>query len=175
MELVNLKFQRDLIFFDHMLDQIARHGQMDLEIKVDGDLQVDEHHTIEDTAIALGEVLMCDFSEEGNVDCLGIFPIKVKKFPAKDVVPHMGWNTIYDFQNMIYNRPAKLFNNINENSDVYYVHSYYCELSNFTLATTTYIIEFSAALNKDNFYATQFHPEKSAGSGEQILKNFLEI
>ncbi|WP_300674828.1 imidazole glycerol phosphate synthase subunit HisH [Soonwooa sp.] len=125
--------------------------------------------------ICLGQQLMCEFSEEGNVDCLGIFPIQVKKFPVKDIVPHMGWNTIYDFQNMIYNLPAKLFDNINRNSDVYYVHSYYCELSNFTIAKTNYILEFSAALNKDNFYATQFHPEKSAEIGEQILKNFLEI
>ncbi|SKB74807.1 glutamine amidotransferase [Soonwooa buanensis] len=125
--------------------------------------------------ICLGQQLMCEFSEEGNVDCLGIFPIQVKKFPAKDIVPHMGWNTIYDFQNVIYNLPAKLFDKVNTNSDVYYVHGYYCELSNFTIAKTDYILEFSAALNKDNFYATQFHPEKSAGIGEQILKNFLEM
>lgn len=118
--------------------------------------------------ICLGQQLMCEFSEEGNVSCLGIFPIQVKKFPTKDIVPHMGWNTIYDLE-------TSLFIEVQENSDVYYVHSYYCELSNFTIVKTDYILEFSAALNKDNFYATQFHPEKSAGIGEQVLKNFLEI
>ncbi len=118
--------------------------------------------------ICLGQQLMCEFSEEGNVNCLGIFPIQVKKFPPTEIVPHMGWNTIYSLE-------TTLFIEVQENSDVYYVHSYYCELSNFTIAKTDYILEFSAALNKDNFYATQFHPEKSAGIGEQILKNFLEI
>lgn len=124
--------------------------------------------------ICLGQQLMCQHSEEGNTDCLGIFPIQVKLFPSTEIVPHMGWNTIYDFQNIIYNLPSKLFENVSENSDIYYVHSYYCELSNFTIAKTDYILEYSAALHKDNFYATQFHPEKSAGIGEQILKNFLE-
>lgn len=118
--------------------------------------------------ICLGQQLMCAYSEEGNTDCLGIFPIQVKLFPSTEIVPHMGWNTIYDLK-------TPLFNDVKENSDIYYVHSFYCENSEYTIAKTDYILEYSAALNKDNFYATQFHPEKSAGIGEQILKNFLSL
>lgn len=118
--------------------------------------------------ICLGQQLMCAYSEEGNTDCLGIFPIQVKLFPSTEIVPHMGWNTIYNLEN-------PLFNNVEENSDVYYVHSFYCENSEYAIAKTNYIIEYSAALKKDNFYATQFHPEKSASIGEQILKNFLAL
>lgn len=118
--------------------------------------------------ICLGQQLMCAYSEEGNVDCLGIFPIQVKLFPPTEIVPHMGWNTISNLK-------SDLFTNIEENSDIYYVHSFYCELSEFTIAKTNYILNYSAALHKDNFYATQFHPEKSARIGEQILKNFLEL
>ena len=80
----------------------------------------------------------------------------------------MGWNTIYDLK-------TSLYNGIEENSDIYYVHSFYCENSEYTIAKTNYILEYSASLNKDNFYATQFHPEKSAGIGEEILKNFLSL
>ena len=118
--------------------------------------------------ICLGQQLMCEFSEEGNTECLGIFPVQVKKFPPLELVPQMGWNTIYDLK-------TKLFESVPENVDVYYVHSFYCELSEFTSAKTDYISEFSASLQKDNFYATQFHPEKSAAIGEQILKNFLSL
>lgn len=118
--------------------------------------------------ICLGQQLMCAYSEEGNTDCLGIFPIQVKLFPSTEIVPHMGWNTIYNLEN-------PLFNNVEENSDVYYVHSFYCENSGYAIAKTNYSIEYSAALKKDNFYATQFHPEKSASIGEQILKNFLAL
>ena len=118
--------------------------------------------------ICLGQQLMCAYSEEGNTDCLGIFPIQVKLFPSTEIVPHMGWNTIYDLK-------TPLFNEVEENSDFYYVHSFYCENSEYTIAKTDYILEYSAALHKDNFYATQFHPEKSAGIGEQILKNFLSL
>ena len=118
--------------------------------------------------ICLGQQLMCAHSEEGNVDCLGIFPIQVKLFPSTEIVPHMGWNTIFDLK-------TDLFNDVKDNSDIYYVHSFYCELSEYTISKTDYILEYSAALNKNNFYATQFHPEKSAGIGEQILKNFLNL
>ena len=118
--------------------------------------------------ICLGQQLMCAHSEEGNVDCLDIFPIQVKLFPSTEIVPHMGWNTIFDLK-------TDLFNDVKDNSDIYYVHSFYCELSEYTIAKTDYILEYSAALNKNNFYATQFHPEKSAGIGEQILKNFLSL
>lgn len=118
--------------------------------------------------ICLGQQLMCEHSEEGNVACLDIFPIQVKLFLSTEIVPHMGWNTIFDFK-------TDLFNDVKENSDIYYVHSFYCELSEYTIAKTDYILEYSAALNKNNFYATQFHPEKSAGIGEQILKNFLNL
>lgn len=118
--------------------------------------------------ICLGLQLMCNKTEEGNTECLGIFDTDVKLFPTNDIVPHMGWNNFSSVK-------GNLFNNIDKKDDVYYVHSYYAELNDDTTAVCKYIIHFSAALEKDNFYATQFHPEKSASEGEQILKNFLEI
>lgn len=117
--------------------------------------------------ICLGQQLMCDFSEEGNTICLGIFNVVVKKFPPLQLVPHMGWNNLQ-------NLSTSLFEQITENDDVYFVHSYYCELSPYTSAVCDYILPFSAAMQKDNFYATQFHPEKSASVGEKILLNFLK-
>ena len=119
--------------------------------------------------ICLGQQLLCKTSEEGNTKCLGVFDVEVKKFLATDVVPHMGWNCHRQFNN------SPLFKGISKDDDVYFVHSYYCELSENTIAECDYILPFSAAMQKDNFYATQFHPEKSASVGEQILKNFLEL
>lgn len=121
--------------------------------------------------ICLGMQLMCRYSEEGNADCLGIFDVDVKRFiPQRheDKVPHMGWNTITDLK-------GGLFSPALENQFVYFVHSYYVPLNESTAATTGYILPFSASLHKDNFYATQFHPEKSGSVGEQILKNFLNL
>lgn len=121
--------------------------------------------------ICLGMQLMCRFSEEGNVDCFGIFDTDVKRFIPQqhdDKVPHMGWNTI-DSTN------SKLFEGFNKDEFVYFVHSYYVPVNEFTVAQTHHILPFSAALHKDNFYATQFHPEKSGAIGEQILKNFLTL
>ena len=119
--------------------------------------------------ICLGQQLMCKTSEEGNTKCLGIFDVEVKKFPAKGIVPHMGWNCHSRFNN------SQLFKGVSKHDDVYFVHSYYCELSENTIAECDYILPFSAAMQKRNFYATQFHPEKSASVGELILKNFLEL
>ncbi len=121
--------------------------------------------------ICLGMQLMCRFSEEGNASCLDIFNIDVKRFISKkheDKIPHMGWNTISSVN-------GNLFNKEMEEQFVYFVHSYYVPENEYTAATTNYILPFSAALKKDNFYATQFHPEKSGTVGEQILKNFLNI
>ena len=118
--------------------------------------------------ICLGLQLMCNKTDEGNIDCLGIFDTNVKLFPPKEKVPHMGWNSFASLK-------GELFNNIDKKDDVYYVHSYYAELCKETVAVCDYIDPFSAALQKNNFYATQFHPEKSAGVGEQLLKNFLEL
>jgi len=118
--------------------------------------------------ICLGLQLMCNKTEEGNTNCLGIFDTIVKLFPPKEKVPHMGWNNFVSTK-------GKLFNKINEEDNVYFVHSYYAELNDDTVAVCNYINPFSAALQKNNFYATQFHPEKSGKIGEQILKNFLEI
>ena len=121
--------------------------------------------------ICLGMQVMCRYSEEGNVNCLGIFDIDVKKFiPQKheDKVPHMGWNTI--------NRTdSELFKGFSKDEFVYFVHSFYVPVNEFTAAETNYILPFSAALHKNNFYATQFHPEKSGKVGERILKNFLDL
>ena len=118
--------------------------------------------------ICLGLQLMCSKSEEGNTSCLGIFKNKVLRFEEIDLVPHMGWNNI----NML---KGKLFKGIESNEDTYFVHSYYAEVSEDTSALCEYIVPFSASLEKNNFYATQFHPEKSADIGEKILKNFLEL
>lgn len=121
--------------------------------------------------ICLGMQLMCSRSEEGNVDCLNIFGTEVKRFvPQKheDKVPHMGWNTISNVK-------SDLFDISLENQFVYFVHSYYVAISEHTAAVTDYIYPFSAAMHKNNFYATQFHPEKSGSVGESILKNFLKI
>lgn len=119
--------------------------------------------------ICLGQQLMCKFSEEGNTECLGIFEVNVKQFPALDIVPHMGWN------NLEFKIKSKLFEEISPEDDVYFVHNYYCELSKHSIAECNYILPFSAAMQKNNFYATQFHPEKSATVGEKILLNFLNL
>lgn len=119
-------------------------------------------------AICLGLQLMCKYSEEGDTECLGIFDARVRKFPPKDIVPHMGWNNFTKLN-------TKLFDGIKLKNDVYFVHTFYAELSENTIAESNYILPFSSAISKNNFYATQFHPEKSADIGEQILKNFLEL
>ena len=121
--------------------------------------------------ICLGMQLMCRHSEEGEVDCLNIFDVDVKRFvPQKheDKVPHMGWNTIGKTN-------SKLFEGFTEEGFVYFVHSFYVPVCDFTAAETDYIHPFSAALHKDNFYATQFHPEKSGKTGERVLRNFLDL
>lgn len=118
--------------------------------------------------ICLGMQLMCNSSEEGSTQCLGIFNTEVKLFPATEKVPHMGWNDLSQLK-------GELFTGIKAFDDVYFVHSYYAGLCKNTIAQCDYILPFSAALQKDNFYGTQFHPEKSATVGEQILKNFLKL
>jgi imidazole glycerol-phosphate synthase subunit HisH len=126
--------------------------------------------------ICLGLQLMCRVSEEGNTKCLGIFDVQVKKFDNKVLadngssfkIPHMGWNNIHDLK-------SHIFENVKENAFVYFVHSYYAELSPQTIATTDYIMPFSAAIQKDNFYGVQFHSEKSADAGIQIISNFLKL
>jgi glutamine amidotransferase len=134
--------------------------------------------------ICVGTQLMCQSSEEGNAECMGIFRTKVRKFqPEKqqdgqlsivnctlsiEKVPHMGWNQITNLR-------TPLFNHIDDGAYIYYVHSYYPELCDDTIATSHYINAFSGALGRDNFFGTQFHPEKSGSVGAQILKNFLEL
>lgn len=118
--------------------------------------------------ICLGMQLMCKNNEEGNTVGMGIFNINVKKFPSEDIVPHMGWNTISELQ-------SPIFSGIEEESDVYFVHSFYCELSKNTTTVCDYILPFSASLQKDNFYAMQFHPEKSGKIGSLLLENFLNL
>lgn len=118
--------------------------------------------------ICLGMQLLCDWSEEGSTKCLGIFPNQVIRFEGKERVPHMGWNEIQTLE-------GELFQNIPNGEHVYYVHSYFAGMSPYTVAVTHYMQPFSAALQRDNFYATQFHPEKSAHVGSQILQNFLEL
>lgn len=124
--------------------------------------------------ICLGLQLMCSHSEENDTECLGIFDEKVKRFnPSPEEqfvtkVPHMGWNAITDLK-------SKLLSDDLENEYVYFVHSFYAEKSEHTIATCDYILPFSAALHRDNFYATQFHPEKSGTIGAKILENFLKL
>lgn len=118
--------------------------------------------------ICLGQQLLCNFSEEGNTKCLGIFDLNVKEFPATDIVPHMGWNNLQKMS-------GDLFDGISAEDNLYFVHSYYCEIDENTTSECDYILPFSATLQKDNFYGTQFHPEKSGAIGAKILENFLNI
>ena len=118
--------------------------------------------------ICLGMQLMCNHSEEGDTKGLGIFDVDVVKFSSKVKVPQMGWNTIYNLK-------SDLFKGIAENEYMYLVHSYYAPLCAETIATTNYELEYSSALENDNFYGTQFHPEKSGDIGEKILENFLKL
>lgn len=121
--------------------------------------------------ICLGMQLLCKSSEEGNVDCLGLFDVPVKRFVAENTemkIPHMGWNNIENVK-------TDLLKDLSNDEYVYFVHSYYVPLCQYTIAETDYIHAFSSVLHKDNFYATQFHPEKSGRVGEQILRNFLNL
>jgi len=122
--------------------------------------------------ICLGMQLMCANSEENDTDCLGIFNEEVKHFNPADAngvkVPQIGWNNIYGLQ-------SPLFTGIRENSYCYFVHGYYASLGEHTIAATDYVQPYSSALHRDNFYGVQFHPEKSAAVGEQILKNFINL
>jgi glutamine amidotransferase len=121
--------------------------------------------------ICLGMQLMCTYSEENNTNCLGIFNEQVKQFRPENnsiKVPQMGWNTITHLQ-------TPLFKGVEENTYAYFVHGYYASIGEHTIAQTNYILDYSSALHKDNFYGVQFHPEKSAKAGEQIIQNFLSI
>lgn len=118
--------------------------------------------------ICLGMQLMCNASEEGNTKGLGIFDVDVIKFSDAVKVPQMGWNTIYNLK-------SNLFQGISENEYMYLVHSFYAPKCAETIAFTDYEMEYSVALQKDNFYGVQFHPEKSGSKGEQILSNFLNL
>ncbi len=119
--------------------------------------------------ICVGMQLLCEHSEENDTACLGIVPVKVRKFQSGQEaikIPQVGWNTIYNLK-------SGLFNNIQNNSYIYNVHSYFADDSEYTIATCNYGVEYAAAIRKDNFYGVQFHTEKSAEIGDQILKNFI--
>jgi len=118
--------------------------------------------------ICLGMQLLCKHSEEGNTKGLGVFDVDVKQFSNTVKVPHMGWNTIQNLQ-------SDLLKEIPENSFMYSVHSYYASIGTQTIAYSEYELEFSAALQSDNFYGVQFHPEKSSKDGAQLLQNFLNL
>lgn len=143
----------------HAMEYLQTHG-LDLVIK---------SLTQPVLGICIGQQLMCEHSDEGNVDCLGIFPAQVLRFhPQKheQKVPHMGWNQLENVQD-------PLLEGICEGAFVYFVHSFYVPTTDYTIATTNHILSFSSAMRKDNFMATQFHPEKSGSVGERILTNFL--
>ncbi len=121
--------------------------------------------------ICIGMQLMCRHSEEGDTDCLGIFDVPVKRFHAQrqsDKIPHMGWNCLTNLK-------GDLYKGIQGGDFVYFIHSYYIPQNTFSIADTDYIQSFCASMNKDNFYATQFHPEKSGSVGEKILGNFMNL
>ncbi len=134
----------------HRLDEVIRNLQQPL------------------LGICLGMQLLCRFSEEGNTPCLSIFDQDVKKFTSELKIPQIGWNAIE-------NLSSKIFDNIADGDYVYFVHSYYAELSANTVATTDYGLKYSSALQKNNFYATQFHPEKSGKVGAKIIENFINL
>lgn len=122
--------------------------------------------------ICIGQQLLCQHSEEGDVDCLGVFDAEVRRFSPtlhEQKVPHMGWNQLNP------NTSNPLMRGISKDDFVYFVHSYYVPLCKETIAECDYIQPFSAALSKENFFATQFHPEKSGTVGERIIRNFLDL
>ena len=132
--------------------------------------------------ICIGQQLLCSHSEEGDTDCLGIFPMEVKRFvPTRheDKVPQMGWNSLSlpkNEKSKNENYSFDIFKGVKEGDFVYFVHSYYVPLhEEYTIAKTNFTLDYSAAIHKDNFYATQFHPEKSGKVGETILRNFLDL
>ena len=118
--------------------------------------------------ICLGMQLMCKYSEEGNTNCLGIFDVNVIKFSNAVKVPQMGWNTIFNLK-------SELFEDVNENEFMYLVHSFYVPNTDLAIANTNYEDNYASALQKNNFYGVQFHPEKSGKWGEKILDNFLRL
>lgn len=118
--------------------------------------------------ICLGMQLMCKFSEEGNTNGLGIFDAEVKKFSNKVKVPQIGWNQISALK-------TDLFDGISENEYMYLVHSFYAPICSETIAISNYELDYSSALQKENFYGTQFHPEKSSSAGQRVLENFLKL
>ncbi len=118
--------------------------------------------------ICLGLQLMCRHTEENDTDCLGIFDLEVKRFERQLKVPHMGWNKLQKIR-------GPLFMGLNDHAFIYFVHSYYAETGEETIAVSDYIVEFSAALHRDNFYAIQGHPEKSGKTGQKILENYLNL
>lgn len=118
--------------------------------------------------ICLGMQLLCKHSEENNTECIGVFDVSVRLFPSIGKVPHIGWNNLL-------NKKGKLFSGVTDNADVYFVHSFYAEPNKYSIADCDYLLPFSAAIQKDNFYAVQFHTEKSGTTGERILKNFLKL
>jgi glutamine amidotransferase len=118
--------------------------------------------------ICLGLQLMCRHTEENDTDCLGIFNLEVKRFTQQLKVPHMGWNKLQKMQ-------GPLFKDLDDHAFIYFVHSYYAETGPETIAVSDYIVEFSAALHRDNFYAIQGHPEKSGKTGQKILENYLKL
>jgi glutamine amidotransferase len=128
--------------------------------------------------ICIGQQLLCKHSEEGDVDCIGVFDAEVKRFQPQfheEKVPCMGWNNLKFKVESLELRENKLFEGLGENPYVYFVHSYYVPLCEDTAAVADYILPYSAAMHKGNFYACQFHPEKSGKVGEQIIKNFLTL
>lgn len=118
--------------------------------------------------ICLGMQLMCSHSEEKDTTCLGIFKEKVKKFPSNGIVPHMGWNNFSEIK-------GPLFEGLTSEANMYFVHSYYAEIGEDTVGTTNYLVPFTSAFQKDNFYGVQFHPEKSANEGRRLIENFLKL
>lgn len=121
--------------------------------------------------ICVGQQLLCRHSEEGNTDCIGVFPVDVKRFRPDSLeqkIPAMGWNALYDLS-------SPLMHGLSADDYVYFVHSYYAPVCPFTIAKADYIQPYSASLHKDNFWATQFHPENSGKVGEQIISNFLTL
>lgn len=119
--------------------------------------------------ICLGLQLMCETTEEENTKCMGIFPVQVKKFDTELPVPHMGWNT---FEAL---KKDPVLKHIEASDDCYYVHSYYVESNQNSIAKCNYSVSFGSILRKNNFIGMQFHPEKSGSIGAQLLKNFLEL